>query len=172
MRVAIGLLTLLGLPAAAEGQEAAPQLPQGFSLGATVDRYYIDGGHLTAASLRGVELRASRVTTEFGVGLILSRDDGGPTVLVTDLGAAYSVPVAGMHLLPHVGPTLAVTVGQREGAAAIGAYAGVGLVARLAGRLGIRADFTRRWFVSDGSVAGNMISAGVMLLPRPTPAGP
>jgi hypothetical protein len=112
MRAAIGLLTLLGLPAVAEGQEAAAQLP---------------------VSLRGVELRASRLTTEFGLGFILSRDDGGPTVLVTDLGAAYSVSAAGMHLLPHLGPTLAVTVGQSEGNAAIGAYAGVGLVARLAG---------------------------------------
>lgn len=168
MRALLALLVLSGGPGALAAQEAPSGLPQGFSLGATFDQYFVDGDRPAALSIRGIELRPDHVTSEFGLGVLFSRNQGQSTLLLTDLGGAYQIPMAGMHLLLHGGPTLAISLEGESHSAAIGGFAGAGLIARLTGRLAIRGDISRRWFLQDVIVSGSMIAVGFTVLP----AGP
>lgn len=162
------LFHLVMPPPVAIAQDSVPPPPNitwnGTSLGATVDRYLVGDAQLTAVSFRGVVLAPRKWSPEFGFGLLWDEENHGWAALTMDLGIAHNVPEPGWMVLPKVGTT--GIYGLSGNGAAMGAYAGIGVLGAVAGRLGIRAEVTRRWYlVLGGQPAVWLLSVGLTSIP-------
>ena len=151
----VALLLLLALrPWVLVAQDSAPipakQMPtlQGLSLGGTVDRYLVGDEPYTAVSFRGLALKPAGWGAEFAFGLLPDVDSYNRAALVMDLGTAYGICLPGSLLLLKAGSTGIFELSQSG--ALLGAYGGVGLVAPLAGGVGLRVEATRRWYLAFG----------------------
>jgi hypothetical protein len=152
------LLLLFALTAApgvlpAQDSTAARVQPtpmlEGLSLGGTVDRYLVGGVAYTAISFRGVTFKPACWTPEFAFGLLPEEGDHNRAALTTDLGTAYGIGLPGSLLLLKAGSTGIFDLS--EGGTLVGGYGGVGVVAPLGGRVGLRLEATRRWYLVAGA---------------------
>lgn len=164
MRWLLCLLPLAFLPDIVSGQSTIPGLPPGFSIGGTVDQYYLEDFRATAISVRGIGLAREQWTAEIGLGAALTRGEG-EAFIIADLGTAYNMPLPGVHVLAEGGMT-GIFAARGPGGGLVGAYVGLGLVARIVGPVGLRAGASRRWFLVEGPVGINVLSVGLTLLPR------
>lgn len=163
------LLVLTAAPAVLPAQDstAAPVQPtavlEGLSLGGTVDRYLVGGVPFSAISFRGVTFKPEAWAPEFAFGMLTEGGGQNGVALTTDLGTVYGIGLPGSLLLLKAGST---GIFVPSGGALVGAYGGIGVVAPLAGGVGLRLEATRRWFlVAGGQPQVWVLSLGLTSIP-------
>jgi hypothetical protein len=160
----------------ASGAARPAGLPRGFSLGATFDHARFELGRnrteWSGITVRGVEIEREKWTSEFSVGTVFNDRSEDPRFLSAELGLAHNAPIWGSHVLFRAGASSLLTFTGGEGLW-VGGYGGIGVVGRLAGRLGFRADLTRRYLHVTGRyfMTVTVLSVGLTTIPRAAPTG-
>jgi hypothetical protein len=128
------------------------RLLRGTAVGVALDRYLIgDGGRgITAVSLRVTGLNPGRFGVDFAASTYLPALAEGVMLLGLDLGGAYNLSGANGTGLLRFGASTIIGASANGGGAVVGGYVGAGLVARVAPRLGVRTDITKRLYIAPG----------------------
>jgi hypothetical protein len=155
---------LLVLPPALRAQQSGTGLPNGSAFSVSLGRLFIpkepDWG-ITEVMLRFTNLRRNSLSFDAGLGLLGANGVAG---VATEIGPAFSIGVPGGMVLLRAGATGLVAVSDGGGGAAYGAYAGAGLLFRIANGVGLRLDASRQFY--SGGVGMWSVGAGISLLPR------
>ncbi|MGE0353536.1 MAG: hypothetical protein AB7I33_00505 [Gemmatimonadales bacterium] len=169
MRVLTCTLALLLLPALpVVAQDTTRLIPNGFALGATVDRLTIgdSDGPLVSTTLHISSLRRRRLTPEFAVAVFPRYLAEGAAVLIPDVGAAYNLSLPGATVLLRAGASGVFVFGDGFGGALPGVHYGASLLVPLLRGFGLRVDAVGRTFALYESTRGMSLGIGITSLPR------
>jgi hypothetical protein len=165
------LSALIGASAAPglAGQAAPSPLLRGRATGVTVDRFEAGGFGITTVSLRVTELRPHGVGTDFALSAWPEALAHGGVVLGVDVGPAYNVAGPNSTVLVKTGLSTAAAGGGGGGFMALGAYAGIGSLGRLAPGLGLRLDAAIHRYIALAQEGGsaNVLSLSIGLTSLP-----
>ncbi len=161
-------MLLARFPGIALAQDSTLGLPRGFSAGATVDQYYSADLRATSVRFRGTGLDRNRWSTDLGVGALFRHNAGERPLATLELGGAYNKPIPGAQVLLRMGATSMFDL-SRNGGGVVGAYAGLGMIIRLTGRLGLRAEGSRHWYLAEGFPGIWVLGIGLTAIPSGPP---
>lgn len=158
-----GLLVLVAAlvtgPLAA--QDSTRFLPQGSTIGGTIDRLRMDEGQeLSQMMIRFTSLEPNTATFDTGIGLLVADGLGG---LAGEAGPAFNIGFNNATLLLRAGFNVLLA----SGGGLVGGYAGAALIAGPGGRVALRLEVARHEFAGYGhGIGGWMMGAGLVVLPK------